>query len=68
MKEYSILMPITGTIYKEVQANSEEEALEKFYQLETSADDIEAWDMHEHIVKGNVFYGELNSVEIELID
>ena len=68
MKEYAITMPVTGTIYKEVQAESEEEALAKFYELETSNDDIEEWEMHEHIVKGNVFYGGTNDVDIELID
>lgn len=65
MGTYAISMPITGFIYSEVEADSEEEAKEKFYQLEHTTDDIEEWDMHEHITQGNIFFGELNDVEIE---
>jgi hypothetical protein len=67
MTTYGISMPITGFIYKEVEADSEEEAKNEFHKLELKTEDIEDWDIHDHIVKGNVFYGQLNDVTIDEI-
>jgi hypothetical protein len=65
MATYAISMPITGFIYKEVEADSEEQAKEKFHQLELKTDDIEDWEIHNHVTQGNMFYGMLNDVDIE---
>lgn len=65
MATYGISMPVTGFIYKEVEADSEEQAKEMFYQLEITTEDISDWGIHEHVTQGNVFYGELNDVLIE---
>lgn len=67
MKEYIIKMPVTGLLVRTVNANSEEEAIEKFHN-EVTIDDIETWESHEQIVKGNVFYGVQNEMEIECED
>lgn len=65
MTTYGISMPVTGVIYREIEANSEEEAKEAFHKLDLTTDDIEDWDIHNHIIIGNVFYGQLNDVMIE---
>lgn len=65
MIKYGISMPISGFIYKELEAESKEEAKEKFYALEIKTQDISDWDMHEKIVNGNVFHGLLDAVIIE---
>ena len=65
---YRITMPITGYVYKEVEADNEDEALAKFYSEDIISDDIEEWDTVEHIVTGNVFHGCINDVEIEEIE
>lgn len=67
-KKYSVSMPITGFVHKEIEAESKEEALDKFYQMDTLGNDIEEWNYCEEIVTGNVFNGHLNRVDIEEVD
>ena len=65
MKTYTIAVPITGVIYVDVKANSEEDALEAALESEDlSLDKCEEWEAHEHIVRGNVFYGHQNKIEV----
>jgi hypothetical protein len=74
MKKFGITMPFTGIAYREIEAETEEEAIEKFLDTtslptmtkdtETDAD-VEEWAFTETIVEGNVFYGCRNEVEIE---
>lgn len=71
MKTFLVCIPICGTITTEVQAEDEEQAKE--IAFETAGDNIDEcdlqWEMLEHIVKGNVFYGDLNKIEVqELVD
>ena len=65
-KLYAVSIPITGYIYDEIEADSAEEATEKLMQC-AETKHIEEWDLHEHIVQGNVFYGHLNSILVEEI-
>lgn len=65
--KYAVSVPISGYVYKEVEANSEEEAREAVFMSGITIDEVEEFDMHDHIVKGNVFYGVLNEIEIEEI-
>ena len=65
MKRFGVTMPITGYFYKEVEAETEEEALEKICEDGYCDEDICEMDIHENVVQGNVFYGVLNSMEIE---
>ena len=67
MPRYAISMPVTGFIYKEIVADSEEEATEKFRELDLKTEDIEDWDICEKIVEGNVFHGMQNEVNIEQV-
>lgn len=66
MKTYSITMPITGYIHKEVEAENEAQALDLFYSAQDlTINDFEEWDMHEKIVEGNIFHGMINAMTIE---
>lgn len=67
MKTYNITLPITGIIYKTVEAESEEKAIALAID-ESTIDDIEEWEVHRKIVGGNIFYGLQNEMEIEVED
>ena len=64
MKQFSIAMPLTGIAYKVVEAETEDDAISIFLN-EVTLEDVEEWECVQNIVKGNVFYGMLNEVEIE---
>lgn len=68
MKVFGISKPITGILYKEIEAKSEKEAMDAFHKGDLTIDDVIEWEMHETIVQGNVFYGMLNQAEVELVD
>ena len=66
-KNYDVALPITGVIVVTVEADSEEDAIEKALgsdQLET--ENIESWEAHEIICQGNVLYAEQNEAEAQL--
>lgn len=70
MATYELAMPVTLSLNFTVDADSEEEALAKVYEESwslgvTGAAYIGECEMHEHVCKGNVFYGVLNDYEIE---
>lgn len=70
MKKYGVSIPLTGYIYIEVEADSEqaaeEAAWEKFNVEGEKAGDI-AWELVDHVTTGNVFHGELNDVCVDEI-
>lgn len=74
MKRYSVRMPVFGFVEATVEANSKEEALSNFYDIEP--DDFETmldderinhyeWDYYEKITSGNVLHVPQNSVVVE---
>jgi len=67
MKEYDIKLPIAGFVLVSVEADNKAKALEKAMSSNISTDDIEEWDVYKQIVQGNVFYGPLNTYEINEI-
>jgi hypothetical protein len=73
LKVFTVVMPFTGIAVREIEAETEEQAIEKFLedstfpsmQRTTETDvEIEGWEFHEQIVGGNVFYGMQNEVEV----
>lgn len=67
-KRYGVTLPITGTVYVEVEADSEEAAIEAALNSDDlTGDAIESWEATDRIVKGNVFYGVQNEAHAELI-
>lgn len=63
MKTYNVRLPITGCVDIEVEAENEDEAIEKALETQVTNDDITEWETCEQIVKGNVFYGHTNEAE-----
>lgn len=69
MPRYEVKLPITGYAILEVEADDEKSAIIAALvseDLTTSA--IEVWEGVECVVEGNVFHGELNRAEVELIE
>ena len=71
-KDYFVTMPFAGAVTIAVEANSEEEAQEKFYdefnKLEGGINDPQAeteWDFYEHMHSGNVAHYSHWDVEVE---
>ena len=62
--KYGVTLPVTGYAYIEVEADNREEALDKAHMI-VEIDDIVEWSTCNHIIKGNIFNGELNDYEIE---
>ena len=54
MKKYAVYVPVAGYIYKEVEAESKEEALDKVFDEGYEEDDIQEMDMYDSVVEGNV--------------
>ncbi len=67
MKTYGVTVPFTGSMYIEVEAESEEAAITSAIN-EVTSDHIEGWEACEKVVGGNVFYGVLNEAEAKCLD
>ncbi|MCK9520155.1 MAG: hypothetical protein WC329_08395 [Candidatus Omnitrophota bacterium] len=67
MPEWEVIIPIVGYALVNVSGADEKEAFENALDGVT-VDDIEQWEGVEHIVQGNVFYGEVNNIEATRID
>lgn len=68
MKKYGISIPVAGYVYKEVEAESKEEALEKAFDEGYKDDEIAELDMYDVLVEGNVCYTYHTEVEVEEIE
>jgi hypothetical protein len=79
MPKFSVIIPCTRSIAVEVEAEDEKSAKTAAFDLpfrcEIKAEDGKTVDIeilelaaHEQIVKGNVFYGVQNEVEVTQID
>jgi len=70
MPKYSVLIPCTASIFVEVDAENEENAklaaLDADFRVEVTGDaDLHEFEVHEQIVRGNVFSGVANEIEVE---
>ena len=61
-KKYYVTFPVTGIAGVEVEANSEEEAIELAWQGDVV---LEEWDIHSEIVQGNIFRGMQNEIDVQ---
>lgn len=76
MKTYYVTIPVSMALTFTVEAESEEQAVDKAFEAgvclnasgEECSPEIVEWEMHEHIVQGNIFYGVQNSIEVEKLD
>jgi len=67
MPEWEVIIPIVGYALVNVSGADEKEAFGNALDV-VSVNDIELWEGVEHIVQGNVFYGEVNNIEATRID
>ena len=68
MKKYGVSIPIAGYVYKEVEADSKEEALEKAFDEGYKDDEIAELDMYDVLVEGNVCYTYQTKTYVEEIE
>jgi hypothetical protein len=75
MTAYSVLIPATMSIEITVEADSEEEAKEKAFdvpfELQIDAEEsdkekiyLHEFELHQHVTTGNVCYAVLNDIEV----
>ena len=64
MAEYQVTLPIAGTAYMTVEADSREEAINKALE-DVTKDDIESWEALRRLVQGSVCYAETWEAEAE---
>lgn len=64
-KRFGVVLPFTGTIYVEVEADDAESAIDAALSSEDlTLENADSWSCHKKIVMGNVFYGEQNEAEV----
>lgn len=68
MKKYGVSIPVAGYVYKEVEAETKEEALEKAFDEGYKDDEIAELDMYDVLVEGSVCYTYHTKVEVEEIE
>lgn len=63
MKDFYVQLPMAGIISFDVEAETEEEAIEKaLCSDKLKIENIDEWDVFEHICEGNVCYAPLLDV------
>lgn len=67
MKRYAVTLPVSGRLLVEVEAENEDEALDKAFEVDAKDGDLE-WETHRRLVYGNVFAGMQREAEVELIE
>jgi len=74
MRKYEVVMPFTGSAYMEVEAETAEQAKEKFWEtaeliVDTKATNVDVEiEFTEHVTRGNVCYAVLSEVSVEELD
>ena len=68
MATYGVTLPVTGSVYVEVEADSREEAIEKALEYEFKAEHLEEWEVHRQTNRGNVAYGNCTEASADLMD
>lgn len=70
MPKFEVVVPIAGAVSRIVDADTEEQALEIFYGefSESNSEYDTSWEFCKRIVKGNVFYGPMNEMEITEVE
>lgn len=67
MKDYDVAIPITGTLWVTVEAESKSDAVDKaLYSAELDLDNLEEWEAHRQISEGNILYAKHNRAYAQL--
>lgn len=64
-KLWSVAIPISGVMHVDIEADSAEEAISKALAGDYDLDDVDEWEPHRHLIRGNVFYGALAEADAE---
>ena len=70
MSKYGVLVPLVGSVYVEVDADSEEEAIENAIQADLTikfeSEDVylEEFELVDKVVEGNICYAPLYEAEV----
>jgi len=67
MPTYNVMLPITGKLYVEVEADDEDDAIQKALNADFTIENVEELEAHDMICQGNVFYGMANDAEAQLV-
>jgi len=66
LRDFDVCIPITGTIWVTVEAENEEDAIEKaFMSDDLTLQNIEEWECHKEICSGNVLHASQNEAYAE---
>jgi hypothetical protein len=65
VKKWGVTLPVSGSIYVEVEAANAKEAIDKALREGEWDDQDLQWEVHQQITSGNVFHGMQNSAEAE---
>lgn len=67
-KMYGVTLPIYGSVYVEVEASSEKEAIDTALRSEITLDDIESWEAVRKICEGNVCHASPNYADARVLE
>lgn len=56
MRKYGVYVPLAGYVYKEVEAENKQDAIDKVFKEGYEESDIVETDIYEKIVEGNICY------------
>ncbi|BAY20761.1 hypothetical protein NIES2100_05050 [Calothrix sp. NIES-2100] len=65
MATYIVRVPFTGYVSVKIEADNEQDAIRNALESDIDVNDADKIQYHGQIVKGNVFYGVLNKIEVE---
>jgi hypothetical protein len=80
MPKYLVEMPVVMRLVVEIEADNEQDAIEKTFDEEGITIKVEVdeestteildyeWEMHEKVVQGNVYYGGINEPYAEKME
>lgn len=63
MKEFTIKIPMTGYVELILEAEDEDSAIDKAFEVAT-LDNVEEWELHHKVTQGNVCYAILHEIEV----
>lgn len=73
MAKYHVMIPATAAIWFDVEADTEEEAIEAAFNSDFSIDfrgdncELAEIELHHHVTRGNVCSAVLNSIDVTLV-
>lgn len=68
MKKYGLSIPIAGYVYIEIEAENEQQAIDKAFENGWEDEDVQELNMYEKLVQGNVCYVNHTRIDVEEIE